>query len=75
MVDAEGFHEGVPCPQCGGTNTITFRFVEGFEEHECPDCGYREDGADLADLARYESDLKEARQGLPIPLPRRSIRA
>ncbi|MFA5569183.1 MAG: hypothetical protein WC972_11125 [Trueperaceae bacterium] len=60
-MDAEGFHEGVPCPRCGGVNTITYHYVEGFSELECPTCGYRSDAAELDALTRFESDLAEGR--------------
>lgn len=73
--DAEGFREGVACPECGSTETITFRYVEGFEEHECPECGYRSDAEELDALTRYASDLLEGVSHRPIPIPRRSIKA
>ncbi len=74
-VDAEGSYDGVACPVCGGTGTITFRYVEGFEELECPDCGYRSDAEELDALTRYESALLESDDREPAPIPRRSIEA
>ena len=73
-VDAEGFEECVQCPQCGRFGTITFRYVEGFEEHECPDCGYRSDDQELDDLTRYGTNLREGSNTPPVN-PRRSIKA
>ncbi len=78
-VDAEGFEEGVECPQCGGFSTITFRYVEGYEEYECPDCGYRSEDQSLAqqeldELTRYNNDLLEGKDAPPV-IPRRSIQA
>ncbi len=75
QVDAEGFHEGAECPQCGSSDTITFRYVEGFEEYECPNCGYRSDDQELDELTRYASDLLEDERGAQVPIPRRSIKA
>lgn len=73
--DAEGFHEGVECPQCGSTDTITFRYYDGFEEHECPACGYHEGAEELDALTRYESPLLERRRLKGVPIPRRSMKA
>lgn len=58
-MDAEGRHEGVPCPRCASLHTITFRYVEGFEELECPHCGFTSDAEELDALTRYASDLVE----------------
>lgn len=74
-VDAEGFKEGFVCPQCGSTDTITYRYVEGFEEHECPHCGYEEGAAELDELTRYQSELLERDHESAPPIPRRSIEA
>ncbi len=60
-MDAEGCHEGVPCPRCGSVRTITYHYVEGFAELECPECGYRSDADELDALTRFESDLAEGR--------------
>lgn len=62
-MDAEGFNEQTPCPQCGSTNTITYRYEEGFAELECPACGYRSDHQELSDLTRYQGTVREQRGG------------
>lgn len=90
-MDAEGRHEGVPCPRCGSDGTITFHYAEGFEELECPACGYASDAAELDSLTRYESALIEGPGPAPKatasrgraatpepdlpPIPRRSLKA
>ncbi len=74
-IDAEGFREGKECPSCGNTDTVTFRYREGFEELECPACGYRSDDAELDALTRYAADLLEDDNELELPIPRRSIQA
>lgn len=58
-MDAEGFHEETPCPECGSVNTVTYRYVEGFSELECPACGYRSDSQELADLTRFQGLVLE----------------
>lgn len=58
-MDAEGFHEDVPCPECGSVNTVTYRYVEGFTELECQACGYRSDAEELSDLTRYQGAVLE----------------
>jgi len=58
-VDAEGFHEDIPCPECGSVNTVTYRYVEGFTELECPACGYRSDAQEISDLTRYQGVVLE----------------
>lgn len=73
-MDAEGSREQVPCPACGSQDTITFHYVEGFSELECPACGYRSDAEELAALQRYPGDLLEgaaddATDRLPPPVP------
>lgn len=85
-MDAEGFHEEVPCPECGSHDTVTYRYVEGFSELECPNCGYRSDSQELADLTRYQGAVLErgrrrfsagpeaADDGLP-PVPIRAMKA
>lgn len=60
-MDAEGFHEETPCPECGSVTTVTYRYVEGFSELECPSCGYRSDAQELADLTRYQGSVLERR--------------
>lgn len=75
VVDAEGFRDGTECPACGSTDTVTFRYREGFEELECPACGYRSDDQELDDLTRYTADLLEDDSTLELPIPRRSIEA
>lgn len=75
-MDAEGFEEGVECPACGGHDTITFRYREGFEEFECPRCGYRSDDEELDALTRFGGNLLEADEGeRAAPIPRRSLKA
>lgn len=67
MVDAEGQHEGIPCPACGDLHTITYHYREGFSELECPVCGYRSDQRELDALQRFESDLLEGNDAPPVP--------
>lgn len=74
-VDAEGFREGAACPDCGSTDTITFRYNEGFDEVECPHCGYRSDALELDSLTRYSAELLEGNAVTELPIPRRSIQA
>lgn len=75
-MDAEGFEEGVECPACGSRDTITFRYREGFEEYECPRCGYRSDAEELDSLMRYDGTLLEADEDArTVPIPRRSLEA
>ena len=74
-IDAEGFREGAECPDCGSTDTVTFRYREGFEEVECPNCGYRSDDEELDLLTRYSADLLEDDTTEELPIPRRSIQA
>lgn len=74
VIDAEGIHAGEPCPQCGGTDTVTFEYREGFTELECPSCGYRSDAAELTALQRYGGSLLEADADTP-PLPRKPLEA
>lgn len=70
MYDAEGEHDGTPCPTCGRTGTIRWHFAEGFDELECPACGYRSDDADLTDLTRAALDVLERDDGDAAPPPR-----
>ncbi len=58
-MDAEGFREQTPCPNCGSLETITYHYSEGFEELECGNCGYRSDSEALAELQRATGDLLE----------------
>ncbi len=88
-MDAEGHHEGIACPRCGALDTITYVYNEGFDELECPTCGYRSDAEELDLLTRFGGDLLEGRDGLvrgrlpeddPAtsdlpPIPRRSLEA
>ena len=76
-MDAEGSFERVACPQCGSLETITFRYVEGFSELECPSCGYRSDAEELVLLQRYPGDLLESEpaRSLPPPIPVRGLKA
>ena len=68
MFDAEGVELGKACPQCGGRDTVTFVYTEGFSELECRTCGFTSEAQDVADLARYRGDLKEAGDLPPIPI-------
>ncbi len=76
-MDAEGRREGTACPQCGSREAITYYYVEGFNELECPACGYRSDAEELSALQRYSGDLLEspgAAEDLP-PVPMTPIEA
>lgn len=73
--DAEGFREGAACPDCGSTDTITFHYREGFDEVECPHCGFRSDALELDSLTRFSADLLESDAEAKLPIPRRSIQA
>lgn len=44
-------------------DTITYVYSEGFEELECPACGYRSDAEELDLLTRYDGQLLEGREG------------
>ena len=74
MYDAEGQHEGDACPECNDEGTIRWRFEEGFDELECPACGYRSDGAEIADWSRRSGDVLMRDDATPPP-PSRPIRA
>lgn len=76
MADAEGVHEGTPCPECGSENTIRFEYAEGFHERECRNCGWSSDAEELAELQRYAGDLLEGRNaGKRPPVPRKPLKA
>lgn len=75
MFDAEGSHDGVPCPECGSDATISWRYGEGFDELECTACGYRSEEADVAALERDAGDLLTGDDDAPRPRPRRPLRA
>lgn len=66
-MDAEGFHEQTPCPDCGSLVTVTYYYNEGFTEIECQRCGYRSDAASLEDLQRAVGDLLERDDALAGP--------
>lgn len=68
MFDAEGVELGEVCPQCGGSDTVTFLYNEGFAELECRSCGFTSEAPEIADLARYRGDLREADALPPIPI-------
>ncbi len=68
MYDAEGVELGEACPQCGGRDTVTFVYTEGFSELECRVCGFTSEAEGITDLARYRGDLKEAGDLPPIPI-------
>lgn len=73
--DAEGRHDGVPCPDCGSTRTISWHYQEGFDELECRDCGFRSDAEDLDALRRESGDVLRSDDDAPFPPPDRPIRA
>lgn len=73
-VDAEGFHEQMPCPECGSSETVTYYYNEGFEELECAQCGFRSDRASVADLQCATGDVLERGQ-VDAVIPIRSIEA
>lgn len=73
-VDAEGFHEQTPCPECGSPETVTYYYSEGFEELECAQCGFRSDTQSVADLQRASGEVLERRQ-IDATVPIRSIEA
>jgi uncharacterized metal-binding protein (TIGR02443 family) len=76
LFDAEGSFEGVTCPGCGRTNTVTYRYDEGFDELECLDCGYLSDHEELAALQRYDGALLEGDEAEAAPvIPFRRIKA
>ena len=75
MIDAEGWYNDDPCPNCSSTRTITYEFVEGFNELECELCGYRSDAEELSDLGRYRGDLKEHRENKFPPIPIKKLKA
>jgi hypothetical protein len=76
MFDAEGSYEGTICPGCGRTNTVTYRYDEGFDELECLDCGYLSDQDELAALQRYGGELLEGDGADTLPaIPFRRIKA
>ncbi len=68
MVDAEGRHDGGPCPTCSSLNTISYHYREGHTELECPTCGYRSDQRELSDLQRYDGSLLEESDAPQVPL-------
>lgn len=71
MYDAEGSRDGTPCPRCGNEDTISWRFEEGFDELECPRCGYRSDAEELEALERHVGDvLRKDDDDTPPPTKR-----
>lgn len=74
-MDAEGHHNGTPCPRCGDEGTITYEYAEGFEELECPACGHVSDAAELDALTRYGGAVHELPAPDLPPIPRRSLKA
>lgn len=76
-MDAEGFHEQTPCPNCGSSRTITFHYREGFEELECEACGYRSDAGEIAALTRFGGAVleREAPEDDSVPIPIRTLKA
>lgn len=75
MYDAEGIREGTPCPECGSEETVTWRFLEGFDELECRRCGYRSDAAELDALERHAGDVLRKEDDDVPPPPKRPLRA
>lgn len=75
MVDAEGSFDGVPCPDCGSEETISWRFAEGFDELECRTCGFRSDAGAIADLERAAGDVLKGDDEVDVPAPKRPLRA
>ena len=69
MFDAEGVELDETCPQCGGSDTVTFVYAEGFSELECRTCGFTSEAPDMADLARYRGDLKRLALGRELGDP------
>ncbi|MBX3142413.1 MAG: YheV family putative metal-binding protein [Trueperaceae bacterium] len=70
-MDAEGFHEQTPCPECGSPETVTYYYNEGFEELECSACGYRSDTQSVSDLQRESGEVLEHRHsGVTLPIRR-----
>ena len=66
--DAEGLELGELCPQCGGNDTVTYLYNEGFSELECRRCAYTSEALEISDLARFRGDLKEAQtETLAVP--------
>jgi len=66
-MDAEGFKEGIPCPNCGSKQTITFYFAEGFTELECESCYFRSDWKDAARLQQDLGDLLTSDASINMP--------
>lgn len=66
MYDAEGSYDGLPCPECGSADTISYRYGEGFSELECQRCGYRSDREELSALGRYRGELRENSDEAPL---------
>ena len=75
MFDAEGHDDGPACPTCGSEPTWRFVYDEGFDELECPRCGWRSDEAELGDLRRASRDLLEREGGVDAPPVGRPLRA
>jgi uncharacterized metal-binding protein (TIGR02443 family) len=75
VYDAEGSHDGVPCPTCGSEATISWHFAEGFVELECRTCGYRSDAEEIAALERESGELLAGDDPPEAPLPKRPLRA
>lgn len=75
MYDAEGFDDGPACPSCGREPTRRYAYAEGFEEFECPACGWRSDELELIALRRASGDLLEGDGGAEAPPLGRPLRA
>jgi len=73
--DAEGVELSEPCPQCGGENTVTYLYNEGFTELECRTCGFNSELEDIAELARYRGDLRERKGAKLPPIPVKKLEA
>ncbi len=74
MFDAEGVELGETCPQCGGRDTVTFVYTEGFSELECRACGFTSEAPEITELARFRGELKEQGSELP-PIPIKKLEA
>jgi Zn ribbon nucleic-acid-binding protein len=71
---AEGFKEDERCPQCASTDTVTYRYPEGFSELECRSCGFSTEAEAIGELTRYLGELREGRGRRP-PVPLKKLEA
>lgn len=75
MFDAEGSFENDVCPQCGSSDTVTYRYPEGFSELECRECGFCSEYEEFSELQRYSGDLLETEEGSRLPVPFKTMKA